>query len=251
MQNLLLRESGFVIHTAPLKEHECLIDFLTVNYGRISAVARFSKQGKNPLKAILQPYIPLKIEFVRGKSELWRVTGASVAPLGSHGALTPDLKVPEIFFAQYLNELLYHLYRHQGNDPQLFASYLSALEAIHANEKISLSLRQFENTLLSSLGYEVSFALSGNTEGFDDEESYMYSPEIGFMRVSPLERKTLKVSCYSGRVMSAIARGQWQTEGCLGTLREIFATALNSLLNGRILHSKELYYEYQRLTQRP
>lgn len=250
MQTVLPPEPGFVIHTAPFKEHEGLIDFLTLNYGRVSGVVRFPKKGRNSLKAILQPYLPLEIEFTKGSSEMWRVTGASVSPVTGSTQLQRDLQVPEVFFAQYLNELLYFLYRHQGKEPLLFASYMNALQAIHKKDRVSLALREFEKTLLTLLGYEISFVTAENDGLFEHSESYLFSPERGFIKVLSQERWTVSDNCYSGRVLDAIARGQWHEIGCLGALREIFAQALSRLLNGRVLHSKELYFEYQRLTEK-
>ncbi len=37
-------EPGFILHTRPYKEHSLLVELFTLNYGRLSAVARLSNK---------------------------------------------------------------------------------------------------------------------------------------------------------------------------------------------------------------
>ena len=45
MPNLIDSEPGVILHTRPYKEHSLLVELYTLNYGRVSAVARVSKKA--------------------------------------------------------------------------------------------------------------------------------------------------------------------------------------------------------------
>ena len=151
MLTLLPPSPAFVIHSREYQEHSLLIEFFTLNHGRVSAIAKRVKTGRSPFKYLLQPFFPLNVSFKQGKSDLWQVY--DVEPSGE----LISFFVPEVFCASYLNELLYYLYKSKESDPKLFASYLETLKGISEKTVLDKALREFEFALLDSLGYGIRF----------------------------------------------------------------------------------------------
>ena len=61
-------EPGFILHTRPYKEHSLLVELFTLNYGRLSAVARLSNKVASRSAGIYQPLIPLKMTLKQSRS---------------------------------------------------------------------------------------------------------------------------------------------------------------------------------------
>ena len=61
-------QNAFVLHRRPFKESSLLIDFFTINEGKISLVARAGRGRKNSQSAILQPFTLLNIAYA-GKGD--------------------------------------------------------------------------------------------------------------------------------------------------------------------------------------
>jgi len=51
-------EAAFVLHRRPYRETSLILDFLTLNHGRLSAVARGAGRAGNRWQAELQPFNP-------------------------------------------------------------------------------------------------------------------------------------------------------------------------------------------------
>jgi len=51
-------EAAFVLHRRPYRETSLILDFLTLNHGRLSAVARAGRSRGNRWQAELQPFNP-------------------------------------------------------------------------------------------------------------------------------------------------------------------------------------------------
>lgn len=64
-------EPGVILHTRPYQENSLLVELYTLNYGRISAVARISKKVSSRARGIYQPYALLKLSLSKGKSSLF------------------------------------------------------------------------------------------------------------------------------------------------------------------------------------
>ena len=97
--------SGYVLHARPYQERSLLLTLLTLECGRVSAVMRLSAKSAARSRAELRPFCPLFFSLVQGRSDL--LVLRSARPSGA-GLKFP---VPAVFCAEYLNELLYCLYK--------------------------------------------------------------------------------------------------------------------------------------------
>lgn len=95
-------QPAYVLHRIPFQNTSFIVDFFTVDYGRVRAVAKGARGAKSRSRSILQPFQPLLISL-SGRSDLKTLTG--VEPM--HEALR--LEATRLFSGLYVNELLARL----------------------------------------------------------------------------------------------------------------------------------------------
>ena len=69
----VLLERGFVLHQRPYRDSSQLLECVTAGHGRMGLVARGSRRAATRQRALLQPFVPLKLSWVR-RGELGRLT---------------------------------------------------------------------------------------------------------------------------------------------------------------------------------
>ena len=237
MLTLLPPSPAFVIHSREYQEHSLLIEFFTLNHGRVSAIAKRVKTGRSPFKYLLQPFFPLNVSFKQGKSDLWQVY--NVEPSGD----LISFSVPEVFCASYLNELLYYLYKSKDSDPKLFASYLETLKGISKKTVLDKVLREFEFALLDSLGYGIRFEdKDGNA--LQSGSFYHFLPDIGFIKISDYESVSESVDfseVFLGEKLIMLLNKQYLSIDVLKCAQKITNKALSMLLNNKEIKSRAYY----------
>ncbi|MDY6322649.1 MAG: DNA repair protein RecO [Succinivibrio sp.] len=226
--------SGYVLHARPYQERSLLLTLLTLECGRVSAVMRLSAKSAARSRAELRPFCPLFFSLVQGRSDL--LVLRSARPSGA-GLKFP---VPAVFCAEYLNELLYCLYKDREPSPELFASYIRALGALASGENAERPLREFELALLSSLGYAPDFARADGRE-WEDSEAFVFISEIG---IAPAQGYEDPRDLISGRALNALCQGDRVSPQALRALKLINRRIIAALLHGRRLHSRDLYGGY-------
>ena len=175
MADLIENEPCYIYHVRDYQEHSQIIEALSLNYGALTIMAQGSKRANSPTKGLFQPFIPLKLSLKKSRSELYFLTGYEHAGNGL------DFKMPYYFCASYINELLHHLYHNKDSDVALFGSYIETLEAIRDKNGIESHLRNFELTLLRSLGYSLS---NCDDEGalLSFKDKYRFCFGLGFVK---------------------------------------------------------------------
>ncbi len=231
-------DSGYLIHSRTFKERSLLLELFTVNHGRVGAVANFGKKDTHGLRAVLQPFVPLRFTFLKGRSELLTLKDAKRC-----GKLI-QLRVPVLFCAEYLNELLYYLYRDEDSSPKLLAAYMRALNTL-ANAsnaaEVERSLRDFELNLLENLGYAPDFRSACGR--WDTGAFYVYSVDNGFVKSSENTDRLI-----SGAVLNELSSGESLSPVARRVLKSINGRVLSQLLGDRKLKSRELYSDFIRQT---
>lgn len=225
-------EPGLVIHTRPYKENSLLLELYTLNYGRISAVARVSKSSASRSRGVYQPYILLKLRLRQSKSNLWQLSEAYMQRVAF------QISVPTLFSATYLNELIYHLVKTHESDPKLFASYINTLERLESGNDEFMALRVFEKDLLESLGYAVNFETTAG-RSIEASQNYFYNPKSGFMVEDKNDTYT-----YSGQDLINIKNNNIDSRSTKLALKNLNKSIIDSLLDGKSLKSRELYAQY-------
>lgn len=170
---------GYVLHSRPFRETSLLVEIFTQEHGRIAVVARGAKRGKAKLSNILQPFMPLILNWF-GHGELATLTHAEVSGAGH------QIIGKRAICGLYVNELLIKLLHKFDPCLQLFADYqqvLLDLENIEIPEQVSL--RKFERRLLKSLGYglQLTIDITTNQRVLADLH-YMFDPAIGPKQVA-------------------------------------------------------------------
>ena len=62
-------QAAFLLHSRPYKENQLLLDFITEDHGRVSAITLTGRSVKSNKRAVLQPFSPLTITY-KGTSTL-------------------------------------------------------------------------------------------------------------------------------------------------------------------------------------
>lgn len=231
--NAIEDEAAFVLHSRDYKENSLLIDFYTLNHGLIRAVGRSVKKSSS--KALVQPFIPLKLSLFKSKGELYslkdcRQSGENIV-----------ISIPNYFCGTYANELISYLCPEEESCPKLFASYLCLLRSLSEGQDPVVPLRDFELNLIESLGYEISFSCEGKM--FDPEERYFYSLASGFKPALSAENQD--GGYFQGSDLIKIAQGNYRG----AALKELTRVVLDFLLHGRVIRSRSLYADYRKLVQ--
>ena len=142
----------------------------------------------------------------------------------------------------YANELLIRLLAKFETMPTLFAVYQQLLLSLSTQTEVIVALRNFELTLLSELGYGISFDLDAlNGEAIKADVYYRYVANEGF---HPMAHDTSN-AVYKGEHLLAIAAGKLTGDAQAVCARNIIRVSINALLAGKPLKSRELFQQYQ------
>jgi DNA repair protein RecO (recombination protein O) len=220
---------AYLLHSRPYQEHKLLLELLTEQEGKISAVIYSGTSQKSNKKGLLQPFAPLHIA-VKGKHSLKSITllEAAAKPL----TLTGNF----LFSGLYLNELLVRLITEQQSCPQLFNQYQQTLAALVQQQELELNLRRFELSLLDELGLTLDFA-----PVFDGQAEYFqYHDEQGFVELE-LNDVTMQTSYFSRVCLQAIAANDFSIAGSLPTLKRLMRQVISPLLGRKPLKSRQLF----------
>ena len=137
--------NAYVLHRRPYRETSYIVDFFSLEEGRISAVAKGVKNSKSDKKSLLQPFQHLRLQL-SGKSDLKNLRHVeSVAP-------SISLTGTALFCAMYVNELTNRIMPQGLASDGVYSAYEAALLALRDEADIEVTLRQLEFALLDEMG---------------------------------------------------------------------------------------------------
>ncbi|KPQ28857.1 MAG: DNA repair protein RecO [Marinobacter excellens HL-55] len=235
MKGAVQQEPAYVIHRRPWRETTMLVDLFTLNHGRMSLVARGANSAKSPLKAQLQPFQPLLVDWT-GKSDLKTLVQLEVRS-------APLLTKPRALYSGfYLNELLQRVLPVADPHQTLFADYIESLQALTAlssGDDVEPVLRRFEIGFAAALGYQFAWDEVTDT-GLSVEPGgrYGYDPLQGV--VSGLA-PGVRVSQLPGEDLLALAAGDLTSEAPRRTAKRVMRVLVDFLLQGKPLNSRSLF----------
>lgn len=226
------QEPAYVLHRRPWRETSLLVDVFTLNHGRMAVIARGASGAKSPLKAQLQPFQPLVLDWT-GRGELKTLTQVDVR---SGPALHRTLA---LYSGLYLNELLQRVLPVADPHPTLFAAYIEALEQLSQTTDVEPVLRQFELAFAGALGYDFAWDLATDTgRAVEGSGQYCYDPEQGIVaHRSP----GVRLQNLPGQVLLALAGGDLEAEDCRRVAKRVMRVLVDYLLQGRPLNSRRLF----------
>jgi len=231
-------QTAFVLHSRPYRDSSLIIDFFTLNHGRISAVARGVRAARSHSKALLQPFSPIVVSCV-GKGEL--LTLRKVEEQSIPYRLFGEVLISGL----YLNELLQRLLPRFDPYPHLFQAYQTTLTALAKEKTVKeMDLRRFEKTLLKELGYAVSLSHElHNGVPLQADQYYHYQPNSGVALLNgPHSRHNNAFNQYVflGKHLLAIEQDQLQDSLVLRDAKRLMRLALHAILGHKPLQSRQL-----------
>jgi DNA repair protein RecO (recombination protein O) len=225
----VLLEHGFVLHQRPYRDSSQLLECMTAAHGRMGLVARGSRRAKTGQRALLQPFAPLKLSWVR-RGELGRLTHVEAAG-ASHG-----LEGQRLLAGFYANELLLRLTARGDPNPDAYSCYSRCLAQLAGAQGVARTLREFELELLRALGYGLELdGDSATGEPLRSDSVYVYELERGFRRAEPGDSDEDR---YPGRDLLALRDLELDDEASLRTAQRLLGRALKAHLGERPLKSR-------------
>jgi DNA repair protein RecO (recombination protein O) len=227
----VLLEHGFVLHQRPYRDSSQLLECITAAHGRIGLVARGSRRAATRQRALLQPFAPLKISWIR-RGELGRLTHVE-----ADGPSYP-LAGQRLLAGFYANELLLRLTARGDPNADVFSCYSRCLAQLGETPSVARTLRVFELDLLRALGYGIELAGDSLTgEPLRADASYVYELEQGFRRVDIADSDA---DVYSGRELLSLRDRALDDEASLRTAQRLLGRVLRGHLGERPLQSRRV-----------
>lgn len=236
MTGPMQQEPAYVLHRRPWRETSLMVDVFSLNAGRVTVIARGGNSAKSPLKAQLQPFQPLLLDWT-GRSDLKTLTQADVR---SGPALKRTLS---LYSGLYVNELLQRLLPMADPHHQLFAAYIDVIAELSEASDVEPVLRRFEQSLAAELGYD--FVWDQATDSGQPVEAgglYCYDPEQGILaEPSPGAR----LQNLPGGALLALADGDLESAECRRIAKRVTRVLVDYLLQGKELHSRSLFSHHR------
>lgn len=230
------QEPVYVLHRRPWRETSLMVDIFALNAGRMTIIARGGNTAKSPLKAQLQPFQPLLLDWT-GRSELKTLTQADVRS-------GPSLKrTLSLYSGLYINELLQRLLPVADPHPRLFAAYIEVISELSDASDVEPVLRQFEQSLAAELGYDFAWDRATDTgHAVEADEHYCYDPEQGILAASS---EGVRLQNLSGATLLALAAGDLEAPECRRVAKRVTRVLVDYLLQGRPLNSRSLFSHHR------
>lgn len=224
-----LLQPCFVLHRRNYRDTSLLLELLTKDSGRIAAIARGAKTGRQRRAGVLQAFSPLLVAC-QGRGDV--LTLRTVEPAATPFALTGK----RLYCGLYVNELVLNLTARSDPHPQLFAEYVGVLGELTVTDDFDQPLRRFELGLLSALGFGLQLAVEADGRTPVEASSY-YDYRIDAGAVRAQERGWL-----SGRTLLALAnREALDDRRSRQEARRLLRLAITAQLGNKTLHSRKLF----------
>src|SRR5262245_8258836 len=225
----VLLERAFVLHQRPYRDSSQLLECMTASHGRRGLVARGSRRAGRGQRALLQPFAPLKISWIR-RGDLGRLTHVEAEDL-SH-----ELEGQALLAGFYVNELLLRLTARGDPNPDIFSCYSRCLAQLGGARSVARTLRVFELELLRALGYGLELDGDSTTgEPLRADQNYVYELEQGFRLAEPRDEDEDR---YPGRDLLALRDLTFDDDASLRTAQRLLGRALKAHLGERPLKSR-------------
>lgn len=237
-QNKYQDELAFVLHSHPFRETSLLLDVYSREHGRLAIVARGARRPRSALRGVLMNFQPLLLSWF-GKGEVRTLHSAEWQ--GGQ----PYLQGTALMCGFYLNELLINLLARDDAHPLLFDYYRATLYRLAHETDHAASLRCFEKYLLQELGYALQLETeAGSGEPVEADASYRYAVERGALPDDGDAHAGFKVQ---GKTLLAMAADDYRDPIAAQQSKQLMRMLLNHHLGGKMLHTRELIKELQKL----
>jgi len=249
----LENQPAYILHRRPYKETSYILDLFSLNFGRVSVVAKGLLKSKPYKSAQLQVFQPLVLSW-SGRSELKTLINVDV-PSAAFA-----LKGKFLYCAYYLNELLLNLSAESEANPILFSAYSEALQSLSDKLDVEPNLRRFESRLLVQLGLSPDYGSDSlSHEILDDRRYYLsqggaFVQDLSFDQDRSFSRSAVEAGFIGGDTIKLLV-SDWLNFGAIqdeGQKRRILLEAkylmrglIDQALQGKPLLSRDLFKQMQ------
>ena len=241
-------QPAFILHRYPYKETSLLLDVFSVDYGRVSLLAKGAKRPYSALRAALHTLQPLRLSW-SGKNELRTLTAAEWVGGGQ------PLEKEALLCGFYLSELLMKLLAREDPHPDLFVHYADTLQALAKSQKNlehAQILRRFERILLREMGFALDLSTCTHTANLLNEDQYYFvDPQRGPRPAlaEDLEAASAQATAaiFSGKILLAIDKEHYHDSTVLAHSRTLMRYLLHYHLAGAHLHTRQILLDLYRL----
>ncbi|HEX2493712.1 MAG TPA: DNA repair protein RecO [Steroidobacter sp.] len=233
-------QPAYVLHHRPYRDTSRILELFTRDFGRVSVFARGARGGRKSaasLISMLQPFNRLLLSWSAG-AEAGQLTGAEFD--GTVAALAPERLVSGF----YLNELLLKLVVRHDPHADVFELYHGTIESLKNVPDPVRPLRIFEKRLLDALGYGLALECDAVTgEPIDVGAAYQYRLEQGAVLAAGVVEGPL---VFTGEVLRSLAREDLSDPASCAGARRLLRAALDRVLEGRELKSRQVMLALRR-----
>jgi DNA repair protein RecO (recombination protein O) len=231
-------ESAFVLHSYPFRETSLIVDVFSRSHGRLAIVARGARRPRSVLRGVLMNFQPLLLSWF-GKGEVRTLHGAEWQ--GGQ----PYLQGTALMCGFYLNELLLNLLARDDPHEHLFDYYRATLHRLAHETDHAATLRCFEKHLLQELGYALVLEREADSDkAVHPEVCYRYEVERGVIADDGYTQTGLRLS---GKTLLDMAADDYSDPATALQSKQLMRVLLNHHLDGKILHTRELIKDLQKL----
>ncbi len=236
-------EVAFVLHSYPFRETSLIIDAFSRSHGRLAIVARGARRPKSSMRGVLMNFQPLLLSWF-GKGEVRTLHSAEWQ--GGQ----PYLQGTALMCGFYLNELLINLLARDDPHGQLFDYYRATLYRLANEADHAATLRCFEKHLLQELGYALILEHeAGGDKPIQPEVCYRYAVERGPLPddSAPNDGDRQTGLPVLGKTLLDMAADDYSDPFTAQQSKQLMRVLLNHHLDGKILHTRELIKDLQKL----
>tara|TARA_R110001583_G_scaffold174519_2_gene328951 strand:+ start:5865 stop:6593 length:729 start_codon:yes stop_codon:yes gene_type:complete len=239
MSNKQIEQHAFVLHSRPFKENQQLIELLTKDEGKISALVYVGQSKRSIKKGMIQPFLPIKLTYKSKDTALKMIS--DIEAIGNSYPLIKN----SLYSGFYLNELLVRLLNNEIVCDALFKQYQLTLASLSENLPIAPQLRQFELCLLDELGLSFDFSPVLNNVS-DNIAGFYFIAEEGFVPAYNYSIKSINTPWFNTEHLQTIAHhihhGKvLNHKEAEQTFKLLMRNVLNHLLDGKPLNSRKLF----------
>jgi DNA repair protein RecO (recombination protein O) len=228
-------EPAFLLHHYAWRDSSRILELLTCSYGRVSVIARASRRSGAAAAGVLQPFGELLASW-GGRGEMGYLNAAErVRP--------PAMLAGErLMSGFYANELLLKLLQRNDPHPGVYDAYAALVARLHDSaEDAGRALRLFELRLLGDLGWGLELERDAVTGApLEPSRSYRYRLEGG---AEPLDGVAEGTLIFCGASLLSLGEGRLDDARSLADARRLLRAALEQLLDGRPLRTREVLLE--------
>lgn len=211
-------QAAFVLHARPYREHHSIVELLTAEQGRLSAVYR----GGQP-----ELFRQLRVRL-SGQREMKQLSDWSyVEPARLHEG-RPLLE------AMHLNELCIRLLPRFQADESFFGTYASTLIQLSLNPlSAQPALRFFERRLLDLVGFGIDYRrVLDSGQWIREERRYRFDPALGFCEWG-------QPGDIPGAAITRMSRNEWVDQEALDWGKVVHWQRIERLLEGRPCYTRQ------------